>query len=180
MNIIKKIFPVGLATLVILLAVAFSTSADETDKVQKGHQFNPENREAVMETIKNNDYDAWAALMADSKYGAKVLEVINADNFGRFVEMHQLREQARAIAEELGLPQHKKMMKGKMMKGKFHQGQRPELTDEQKALMEQVRELKKAGDIEGAKELLEKAGIQFGKFQKFRGQHNWKGQMNQE
>lgn len=55
--------------------------------------------EAVNKAIENNDYQAWAKLME----GQKITEVINEGNFGRFVEMHSLMNQAKQIKEELGL-----------------------------------------------------------------------------
>ena len=170
MNIIKRIASVSLAALVILLAIIVGTSADETDIGPNGPKFNPENHQAIMEAVEQCDYDAWHALLTENDREPKILEYINEENFDRFCEMHQHLAEAKAIAEELGLPKP-----GNMMKGKFPKGQRPELTDEQKAVMQEARELFQAGDKEGAKELLEEAGIQFGKFRRLRGRHNWQG-----
>lgn len=158
---INKIIPTGLATLVILLAVVFATSADEGDETPgKGPRFNSGNREAVMEAVEKCDYDAWYSLLTENGNEPPILETINEGNFERFCEMYDLRMQAQAIAEELGLP--KKGMG--MGKGGFKgHGLRPELTDEQKAVMEQARELMKSGDREGAQALMKEAGMPFGK-----------------
>ncbi len=156
---INKIIPTGIATLVILMAVAFSTSADEGDETRgKGMRFNAENHEAVMEAVEKCDYDAWYNLLTENGNEPPILESINEGNFERFCEMHELRQKAREIAEELGLPQ-KRMGKG----GFKGHAPYPELTDEQKAVMEQVRELMQSGDREGAQTLMEEAGMPFGK-----------------
>ncbi|MBU1017631.1 hypothetical protein KKA33_01230 [Patescibacteria group bacterium] len=158
---INKIIPTGLATLIILLAVVFATSADEGDETPaKGLRFSAENREAVMEAVEKCDYDAWYNALTENGNEPPMLEYINEGNFARFCEMHDLRMQAQAIADELGLP--KKGMR--MGKGGFKgHVQRLELTDEQKAVMEQVRELMQSGDREGAQALMEEAGMPFGK-----------------
>ena len=156
MNIIKRFAAAGLATLAILVAITVGTSADETDDAPfKGPRFNPEHKEAMMEAVEKCDYDDWYNALTEDGNEPPILGYIKEGNFARFCEMHDLRAQAREIAEELGLPQ-----KGMHKKG---HGQRPELTDEQKAIMEQIRELKQAGDIEGAKELFKDSGISFGK-----------------
>ena len=70
-----------------------------------------EKMDAVMES---GDYNAWAEFISEFHPDAPMLDVINADNFPRLTEMHQLQKEARekmeaahAIAEELGLPQPK-------------------------------------------------------------------------
>lgn len=161
MNIIKRILPIGLATLLILVtAGVIFTSADEGDSEPKGPRFNTERRAAVQAALEDGDYDAWVAAKGQDDRDPKVLELINADNFARFVEMHNLmkegkKEEAQVIADELGLPQWG------MNKGRH--GQFPELTDEQKATMEKVHELMKAGDKNGAKALIKSSGISFPK-----------------
>ena len=126
MKSIKRILSVGLATLVILLAIAVGTSADDTEEGPKGPKFNPEHRQAVMEAVKQCDYDAWYELLTKDDREPKILEYINADNFDRFCEMHEHLAEARVIAEELGLPKHKKMMKGKFKKWRGNRnGQNP-------------------------------------------------------
>ncbi len=161
MNIIKRLLPVCLATFIILVSAAVVfTSADEPDSSKLQH------RETVQSALESGDYSAWAAAISEGDREPKILEYINVDNFGQFVEMHNLRQRANAIAEELGLPKRKM---GKIGKRGFknHGQQKPELTDEQKEIMQQVIELKKAGDFEGAKALFEESGIEWGpKFHK--------------
>lgn len=57
-------------------------------------------REAVKAALESGDYDAWVDAIPED---APILEKITEDNFDRLVEMHELKEDARAIAEELGL-----------------------------------------------------------------------------
>ncbi len=62
--------------------------------------FDPEKREAVMNALNNNDYNALLeAVGADSK----IAQIINEDNFSRFVEAHNHMQDARAIFKELGV-----------------------------------------------------------------------------
>ena len=72
-------------------------------------QFGPNrmaaNHEQIEQALANNDYAAWQTLMAGR---GRVSEIITADNFARFAEMHKLMEEgkyaeANQIREELGL-----------------------------------------------------------------------------
>jgi len=72
-------------------------------------------REAIKEALDNNDYNAWAELVGDRP----VAEKINADNFDRLVEMHELmqtgdREGANEIRKELDLHPMKRFLKNRM------------------------------------------------------------------
>lgn len=73
--------------------------------------------QAVEDIIANDDYDAWAELMA--KQGLAD-ESITPENFAKFKEMHslmtqsrELMDQAQVLGEEIGLKniKHQKMMK---------------------------------------------------------------------
>ena len=62
----------------------------------------------VMQAIQNKDYNAWVAALTVNGNKPKILETINADNFGRFTAMLQLvkdgkKDEAKVIADELGL-----------------------------------------------------------------------------
>lgn len=69
------------------------------------------NDEEVQKAIENRDYDAFAKALADeTQHAPKILEKITAQNFDRYVDLHEAVmnkdfEAAKAIAEELGLPQ---------------------------------------------------------------------------
>lgn len=99
---------VGLAT-VTMAAGKNNNSFNANGKVHSElNQATREARRAEMDTkrtaveaaIKANDYNAWVtAVGTSSPMAAK----ITATNFTRFVEAHNLQEQARTIMTELGL-----------------------------------------------------------------------------
>ncbi|MBU2567006.1 hypothetical protein KKG46_05635 [Patescibacteria group bacterium] len=62
-----------------------------------------ENQLAIREAAINGDYQTWFDLVAVDGQLPEHLQVINADNFSRFSEMHQLMDDAKTIREELGL-----------------------------------------------------------------------------
>ena len=63
----------------------------------------------VMQAIQNKDYNAWVAALNANGSKPKILDKINADNFGKFTEMLQLMKdgknsEADSMRKELGLP----------------------------------------------------------------------------
>ncbi len=63
------------------------------------------NKGAMTEAIENNDYSAWLAAVGED---SRMTEMVTAENFSKFVEMHNLMqegnyEEAREIREELGI-----------------------------------------------------------------------------
>ncbi|MFH1661736.1 MAG: hypothetical protein ABIA02_01410 [Candidatus Falkowbacteria bacterium] len=126
----------GGAAMVAIIAVAgiaFSSFAADDSTVQKcercnkpGMQFSEgkmtemkasmeAKKEAMNTALENNDYNAWVEAVGED---CPMLEKINADNFSRFVEAHNLQEQARAIMEELGI--EKQGFKNHMQRGFMH------------------------------------------------------------
>lgn len=82
-----------------------SAMAYQGDYSKQGPAYSPERHTAMTEAMDNNDYEAWSELMADR---GRVTEVINAENFARFVEARRLGQTgdiagADAIRQELGL-----------------------------------------------------------------------------
>ncbi|MBT4277481.1 hypothetical protein HOD96_01910, partial [Candidatus Falkowbacteria bacterium] len=78
--------------------------------------YTPERHEAMTQAFENVDYNAWKEARGETKGKGRMMEVINEENFNKFVEIRQLRldgdtEGADAIREELGLGQ------GKMSRG---------------------------------------------------------------
>lgn len=79
------------------------------------------NKEAFKEAVEAGNYEAWSELVGGK---GKIGEIINNENFSQFSQMHNLMqegkvEEAKAIAEELGLPGKagfKGMHQGKGMK----------------------------------------------------------------
>lgn len=59
--------------------------------------------EAVMAAIENGDYNAWLEAVENVNLGVKFTELITEENFSKFVEMHQLMQEAQEIREELGI-----------------------------------------------------------------------------
>ncbi len=107
--------------IVLLFGASTAIAYDFENKSFKGPNFSEERHEAMTEAFENADYDAWKTLMEDSKREAKILEIINEDNFAQFVEAHNLKmegkhEEAKLIMEELGLDMEKKH--GKMREGR--------------------------------------------------------------
>lgn len=96
---------VAIAVIGAGLALGVSTAkAYRGDPGVKGPNFDPERHAQMEEVLNNQDYQGWLELMGDRPVTDKITE----ENFGRFVEMHQLRlagddEGAKQIREELGL-----------------------------------------------------------------------------
>lgn len=90
------------------------------------HGLNAEQADALKTALENKDFAAWSTIISENApevKGDKILEVINADNFAQFAEMHQLRQSgdttaADAIAQELGLPERPERPEGKGGEGK--------------------------------------------------------------
>ena len=98
------------ALMVALVVGSTAAYAQDGDAGQKRQQVkNPELHAQVMEAMDNRDYDAWASILSEDERGVKILEHINADNFGTFVDMKEAFqnkdiETAKELKEQLGLP----------------------------------------------------------------------------
>jgi len=100
----------GLTALVIGGAaiapqVAF---AYKGDPAVKGPNYTEERHTAMEKAFEKKDYNAWKTLMAGR---GRVTQVINAQNFSKFAQAHELAEQgktdeANKIRTELGLGLH--------------------------------------------------------------------------
>ena len=130
-------------TLSIAFLAAVPTFAAIGNQEARGPRCNPEHREAMQEALENRDYTAWSTLMEESGRKKRILEVVTADNFDTFVDMHEAmksgdRERAQELREELGLKGHKHRMGGRRGghgRG-FGRGFAQDLTEEQR---EEVR-----------------------------------------
>jgi len=58
-------------------------------------------REAVESALENADFTAWQAASVNSP----MLDQVNEENFPKFVEAHNLMEEARVIMEDIGIDQ---------------------------------------------------------------------------
>lgn len=59
--------------------------------------------EAIEAAIENGDYETWKSLIEAQNPNHPLLSVIDADNFSKLQELHNLREQIQTIHEELGM-----------------------------------------------------------------------------
>ncbi len=96
----------GTLAVVMMGALAVSSAmAYQGDYSKQGPAYSPERHTAMTEAMGSNDHETWSELMNDR---GRVTQVINAENFSRFVEARQLAhvgdlEGANTIREELGI-----------------------------------------------------------------------------
>lgn len=101
----------SLAAIIAFTSLSVIASADEGE--MPADRPMQQNKEEVQAAIASGDYNAFAEVAPE-----QMLEQITAENFSRFVEMHEHLEAAKAIADELGLKKAPKMQKKSgMMKG---------------------------------------------------------------
>lgn len=94
-----------LALAIAVIATTSSAFAYQGDPSVKGPDHSPERHEAMVQAFETDDYEVWKGLM-DGK--GRVTQIINADNFARFADAHELAaegklEEAKAVRAELGL-----------------------------------------------------------------------------
>ncbi len=131
----------SLAAIIAFTSLSVIASANEGEMPENRPM--QQNMEEVRAAVESGDYNAFAEVAPEH-----LLEKINADNFGRFQEMHSHMEQARAIGEELGLERGPKMDKKAQMKGQMMENR------------EEIRAAVKNGDYNAWVELHE--GTEFG------------------
>lgn len=107
MQLITGSLVLGLAVLAI--GANSQVWAYRGDPAVQGENCTDERHSSMQQALETLDYQAWAELMQDR---GRVASVITEENFNRFAEMHRLRlegdtEGAQAIAQELGLGQHR-------------------------------------------------------------------------
>jgi len=110
----------SLAAIIAFTSLSVIASADDGGEMPEAGE-RGEKRIEMQTALESRDYNAFAEVAPE-----QLLEKVNADNFDRFLEMHDHMEAAKAIAEELGIEKMGKH-KGKM-KGKF-QEKRAELKE---------------------------------------------------
>ena len=112
----------GFSTLALIAVagttIAGSAYAYQGNPAQQGPNYTPERHEAMTKALENKDYNAWKNLMQGR---GRVTQVINAQNFARFAEMHKLvlagkTDEANKIRTELGLGLHNGTGYGRMAK----------------------------------------------------------------
>ena len=126
----QKKYLVGLAILSILITGAGVIAATKAAEIVRGdvggrrEMVNFDNT-AARDAISNNDFAAWQTAVGDNAISEKITQ----DNFGQFVQMHNLREQgkakfdeAQAIAKDLRIEKQGRMMKGGGQQGMMGNG----------------------------------------------------------
>lgn len=124
------------------------------------HKAMHEKRDAIHDAVEAGDYEAFQAAVA----GTPLAEAVDTeDDFSKFIEVHELKEEgrwdeAKVILDELGIEPPERMPgighgKGVMGRPDFLE----ELTDVQREALEVAR---KANDKEAARAILEEAGIE--------------------
>jgi hypothetical protein len=100
---------IGLGVLALVLGVtavsAETVFAYRGDPDVQGPNYSSERHDAMIKVFENKDYSEWLNLMRGRE---RVVNIINEDNFDKFVEAHELSlqgktEEAREIRESLGL-----------------------------------------------------------------------------
>ena len=191
----------GIVALTTQAAEPMTSSDEAREHRQERRGEHKENFAAVKEAVQNNDYTAWAEAMSEHPKGE---EFVTQENFDTLVQAHELmeagdKEGAKALLEEAGIKRPGKF-KGHGQRGqKFqevreavesgdytawaeamanHPNAEIEINEATFATLQEAHELMEAGDKEGAKALLEEAGIK--RPGKFKGHGPRGGQDTQE
>lgn len=103
----KKTILLGLTALVLggAVLVPRAALAYRGDPAVKGPNYTEERHTAMEKAFETKDFNAWKTLMSGK---SRVTQVINAQNFSKFAQAHELAEQgkfdeANKIKAELGL-----------------------------------------------------------------------------
>ena len=103
----KKLIVLGSTGLLVgaMVTIPNKVLAYRGDAALQGPNCTEERHEEMISAFQNNDYQAWKELMNGK---GRVTELINEENFSRFVEAHKLAlegntEEAEKIRQELGL-----------------------------------------------------------------------------
>ncbi len=104
---IRNLSVTAFAVAIIAVGTSSFTFADD---ISKKTPKSPDQHEKIVEVMQSGDYDAWVTLLSECGRKTTVLEKINKDNFPKFVEAFNLKQEgrekmqeAKAIYEELGI-----------------------------------------------------------------------------
>ena len=97
----------GMSLLAFIVAPTV-VEAYRGDPSVQGPNYTEQRHIAMTKAFANKDYNAWKNLMQGR---GRVTQVVNADNFAKFAQAHQLMlegktEEAQALRAELGLGLH--------------------------------------------------------------------------
>lgn len=117
----NKIFISGLMALALGLGVSGTSLAYQGDFSKNGPNYTSEFESEMIEVMNDGDYEGWRDLMEERVGKTRVIEVINKNNFSKFVKAWKLAregkiKEANVIRRELGL------MNGNMMKDQAGRG----------------------------------------------------------
>lgn len=98
----------GLMALVLGLGVSGTALAYQGDFSKNGPNYTPDFEAQITEVMTNSDYEGWKDLIEEKVGNRRVAEVINKDNFPKFVKAWKLAhegkiKEANAIRKELNL-----------------------------------------------------------------------------
>jgi hypothetical protein len=103
----KKTIIFGLSTLILggIVLAPKAVEAYRGDPSVKGPNYTEERHTAMEKAFETKDYNTWKNLMQGR---GRVTQVVNAQNFAKFAQAHELAEQgkiaqANQIRQELGL-----------------------------------------------------------------------------
>jgi len=104
----NKIFISGLMALALGLGVSGTTLAYQGDFSKNGPNYTSEFESEITEVMNDGDYEGWKDLMEERVGNTRVTDVINKDNFSKFVQAWKLAregkiKEANVIRRELGL-----------------------------------------------------------------------------
>jgi len=177
----KQAAAITFAALALLtLGVTQSTQAANHNN-SKGERHRQPPQE-ILDAIKSEDYATWKELVSEREHSP--FADFSEEQFQSLVEIHELHESgdheaAREIAEELGLERHKQGQGHSEEREAIHEAleqgdyetfkslisqnenaPHADITEAQFNALRQAHELRESGDHEGARELLDEAGIE--------------------
>ncbi|MBT7903607.1 hypothetical protein HN587_07120 [Candidatus Woesearchaeota archaeon] len=79
----------------------YKLTEDQFNERVVKHEQRDDHREQVKAAVESGDYETWNSLVIEKN--PEMAEKITSDNFDKLQELHELKEQARELAEELGL-----------------------------------------------------------------------------
>lgn len=130
---VAGISALGLALVGSAAVQAYTGPSGQNNTSMTGRNFDSERHAQMQEIFETTDFTTWKDLISKTPRGESLLEVVNEDNFSKFVEMQKLlrsgdRAGAEAIRAELGLPEMGPK-NATMGRGNFDKGQNNAVRD---------------------------------------------------
>ena len=145
-NWAKIVSILGATLITTALTTLLAYAATETPQMPSTTE-----RQTIENYVQEGNYEAFSL-----NYKEKTGEELSQQSFEKITKLFALKEQEKALIEELQADGVKiPMLHNKMEKGEF----KTKLTDEQKATLEKAKTLKEEGKDDEAKQLLKDSGI---------------------